>query len=166
MMKKLLSLSALLVTMLSMNQAWAHGDEEHEEKGKHVISTDQEEFGREGDPKKVTRTIKVDMADTMRFTPADLTIKQGEVVRIVLTNKGKINHEMVMGSEKGLKEHSEAMKKFPGMEHSAPYMVHVGVGKSKEVVWEFNKPGTFLFGCLMPGHYEAGMVGRIKVAAK
>jgi len=31
-------------------------------------------FGREGNPKKATRTITVDMADSMRFTPAEGTV--------------------------------------------------------------------------------------------
>lgn len=165
-MKKLISASALLMALFATNQAWAHGDEEHAEKGKHVVSTEQEVFGREADPKKATRTIKIAMNDNMRYTPDNITVKQGEIVRLVIENKGKTLHELVMGSEKELKEHAELMKKFPDMEHSAPYMAHVGTGKQREIVWEFNRTGDVLFGCLMPGHYEAGMVGKITVVPK
>lgn len=153
----------LLTTAMLTVPAWAHGGEEHAMKMKAEISNDQHEFGREGDPKKVVRTIQISMADTMRYSPDRLTVKQGETVRLVLTNKGKIMHELVLGSEKKLKEHAEVMKKFPNMEHDEPYMAHVPSAKKQEIVWQFNQPGEFLFGCLIPGHYEAGMVGRVTV---
>ena len=38
-------------------------------------------------------------------------------------------------------------------------------GKTGEIVWTFNRPGDFDFACLIAGHYQAGMVGKIKVAA-
>jgi uncharacterized cupredoxin-like copper-binding protein len=44
--------------------------------------------------------------------------------------------------------------------------VHVAPGKTGEIVWQFTKAGEFHFGCLVPGHFEAGMVGRIRVLPK
>lgn len=161
-MKNLIFLTALLAA----GQTWAHGNAEHETTGKHVISTEQELFGREGDPKKATRTIKIIMNDNMRYSPDNISVKQGETVRFVIENRGKGLHELVMGSEQELKAHAELMKKFPDMEHSAPYMAHVTTGKQREIIWEFNRPGDVLFGCLMPGHYEAGMAGKISVTPK
>lgn len=125
-----------------------------------MVETD---FGRSGDPKKVVRTVTVDMADTMRFTPAVLTIKRGETVRFVVRNRGKVMHEMVIGTMQELTEHAEQMKKHPHMEHDEPYMAHVAPGKQESIVWQFTKAGEFHFGCLVPGHFEAGMVGRIVV---
>lgn len=125
-----------------------------------MVETD---FGRTGDPKKVVRTVTVDMADTMRFTPAVLTIKRGETVRFVVRNRGKVMHEMVIGTMQELTEHAEQMKKHPHMEHDEPYMAHVAPGKQESIVWQFTKAGEFHFGCLVPGHFEAGMVGRIVV---
>ena len=80
-----------------------------------------------------------------------------------MKNSGKVMHEMVIGSMKELKEHAEMMKKHPGMEHDEPYMAHVGPGKSETITWQFTKTGEFHFGCLIPGHFEAGMVGMITV---
>ena len=120
-------------------------------------------FGRTGDPKKVSRTVEIDMSDKMRFTPAVLTLQRGETVRFVAKNSGKQMHEMVLGSMKALKVHAELMKKHPGMEHDELYMAHVGPDKKAEIVWQFTKAGEFNFGCLIPGHFEAGMVGSIKV---
>jgi uncharacterized cupredoxin-like copper-binding protein len=52
------------------------------------------------------------------------------------------------------------------MEHDEPHMAHVKPGKSESLVWTFNKPGEFDFACLIAGHFEAGMVGKIKVVGK
>ena len=120
-------------------------------------------FGREGDPAKTTRTIRVDMADTMRFTPPAITVKRGETVKLVATNKGQVLHELVLGTSDELKKHAELMKKFPGMEHDEPQMAHVKPGKSGAIVWQFTKAGEFQFACLIPGHFEAGMVGKVTV---
>jgi uncharacterized cupredoxin-like copper-binding protein len=49
------------------------------------------------------------------------------------------------------------------MEHDEPYMAHVAPGKSGQIVWTFNRAGDFDFACLIAGHFDAGMVGRIKV---
>ena len=144
--------------------ALAHGPASQSAKGeKKTISTEEKPFGREGDPKRATRTIKVDMNDTMRFTPAELRIKTGETVRFQVKNSGKTMHEMVLGTLDELKHHAELMKKHPGMEHDEPYMAHVAPGKTERIVWQFTKPGEFYYGCLVPGHFEAGMIGKVVV---
>ncbi|MFC7516680.1 plastocyanin/azurin family copper-binding protein [Herbaspirillum sp. GCM10030257] len=144
--------------------AHAHSGETHKMADANAsISTEEHAFGKQGDPKKATRTIAIDMADTMRFGPADITVKQGETIKFVVTNKGKIMHEMVIGTMAELKEHGELMKKHPGMEHDEPYMSHVSPGKKEEMVWQFTKAGEFYFACLIPGHFEAGMIGKITV---
>jgi uncharacterized cupredoxin-like copper-binding protein len=152
------------VLALSSTFALAHGDEEHAKArvfdASKVETTD---FGQEGDPAKARRTIKVDMSDNMRFTPANVTVRRGETVRFVVRNRGKVLHEMVLGTSKALKEHAELMKKFPEMEHADANMAHVRPGASGELVWQFTRPGEFQFACLQPGHFEAGMVGKVIV---
>src|SRR5687767_15653142 len=59
-------------------------------------------FGKAFDPRHAFRTVRVDMADTMRFTPAEITVKRGDTVRFVATNRGKLMHEMVLGTRKEL----------------------------------------------------------------
>lgn len=146
----------------------AHAHDKHAKKSKAAqpISTEETAFGRQGDPKKVDRTIEIAMSDNMRFTPAALQVKQGETIRFVIKNNGKMLHEMVLGTMAELKEHGEMMKKHPGMEHDEPYQAHVGASKKGEMIWQFTKAGEFNFACLIPGHFEAGMVGNITVAAK
>ena len=140
----------------------AHGDAAPSAKQK-TGSPQQTAFGREADAARATRTIKVDMNDTMRFSPDTIQIRRGSVVRFQVTNSGKVMHEMVLGTMKELKGHAELMRKYPGMEHDEPYMAHVAPGKTESIVWEFTNFGEFYYGCLIPGHFEAGMIGRIIV---
>ena len=153
---KWLALAAALAT----GTALAHGDS-HSKKRAEMKST---EFGQTGDPRKAKRTVKVDMSDAMRFTPAEIAVKRGETVRFVVTNSGRQMHEMVLGTMRELKEHAELMRKHPGMEHDEPYMAHVQPGRKAEIVWQFTRAGEFHYGCLIPGHFEAGMVGKVRVA--
>jgi len=144
--------------------AFAHENQGHAAPKKFDASqTESTPFGQEGDPRKVTRTIRVSMNDTMRFEPQDVTVRKGETVRFVVANKGAVLHEMVLGTAQALKDHAELMKKHPGMEHDEPSMAHVKPGAAGEIVWQFTQAGEFQFACLIPGHFEAGMVGKVVV---
>jgi uncharacterized cupredoxin-like copper-binding protein len=160
-----LSLSTLALAAAT-STTFAHGDEEHTQPRRYdPAKVEATDFGQEGDPKKVTRTIQVDMADNMRFTPADVAVKRGETVKFVVRNDGKVLHEMVLGTKKAIAEHAALMKKFPEMEHADANMAHVKPGKAGEIVWQFTQAGEFQFACLQPGHFEAGMVGKVVVSA-
>ena len=149
---------------LTATLALAHGDEEHAVAPRYDASkVESTDFGQEGNPKKVTRTVKIDMTDNMRFTPANVTVKRGDTVKIVVHNDGKVLHEMVLGTQQAIKEHAALMTRFPEMEHADANMAHVKPGKAGEIVWQFTKAGEFQFACLQPGHYEAGMVGKVVV---
>ena len=143
--------------------AFAHGEKTHAPKGYDYSKAEATAFGIAADPKGAKRTIRIDMTDAMRFTPAEATVRRGEVVRFVAANKGQVLHEMVLGTMDELKKHAELMKKHPGMEHDEPHMAHVNPGKSGEIGWRFTNAGTFYFACLIPGHFEAGMIGKVVV---
>ena len=125
---------------------------------------DDETVGKPGLAAKVSRTIKVDMLDTMRFTPSSLAVKQGETIRFVVRNAGQLPHEMVLGTAEDLKDHYEVMKKNPEMEHADANSVSVQPGKTGEMIWQFTQAGKVDFACLHPGHYDAGMKGQVRVA--
>lgn len=120
-------------------------------------------IGKAGDPKKVSRTIEVVMNDQMRFLPDKVNVKPGETIRFVVKNVGELKHEMMLGTKKELMDHAKVMQEHPGMEHDDDNAVTLEPGKSGELVWQFTRAGTFMFGCLMPGHVEAGMVGSVVV---
>ena len=141
---------------------WASGTHA----GGHGKADAETAIGKPGVAAKVNRTITIEMADTMRYTPSDIQVKQGETLRFIVKNKGKIKHELSLGTEKELLEHLEQMKKFPDMEHDEPSKLSLAPGKQGEIIWQFTKAGTVNFACLMPGHYEAGMKGTVKVSKK
>ncbi|HEY5898887.1 MAG TPA: cupredoxin family protein [Burkholderiales bacterium] len=153
---KILLFSALIAVT---PYAWAAGEHQH-----HPVAKEAS-FGRAADPRKAKRTIKVEMNDQMRFIPAQITVKRGEVVRFVPTNKGKVLHEMVLGTMEDLKQHAAMMKEHPDMEHDEhePNAAEVRPGKSGQIGWQFTRAGEFYYGCLVPGHFEAGMVGKVIV---
>ncbi|MDI1237395.1 MAG: cupredoxin family protein [Polaromonas sp.] len=159
--------TAFLATLIACagTFAFAHGDDAHAKKAG-PVKKEQKEWGIAGEAKAASRTITFNMSDNMRFTPDKIDVKQGETIKFVIKNTGKVTHEMVIGTKKDLDEHAALMIKFPGMEHEEPYMAHVGPGKTGQIIWTFNKAGTFDFACLIAGHYQAGMVGKINVAAR
>ncbi|WP_202813928.1 cupredoxin domain-containing protein [Thiobacillus denitrificans] len=163
-MKLTLLLTALLAAPLIALPAHAHGEKKHATTAPTVA--EQTAWGIAGKPAQVIRTITIDMTDSMRFTPDAISVQEGETVRFVVRNKGRMLHEMVIGTPDELAKHAAMMAKFPNMEHDEPYMVHVDPGKTGEIVWTFNRAGSFELACLIAGHYEAGMRGTITVTPK
>lgn len=103
------------------------------------------------------------MGDDMRFQPAHFDARLGETLRLVIRNRGALMHEMVIGIRDELDSHAALMLKHPNMEHDEPWMAHVEPGRSGDLIWTFNRAGEFEFACLLPGHYQAGMRGTIRV---
>jgi uncharacterized cupredoxin-like copper-binding protein len=106
------------------------------------------------------------MSDAMRFVPGSIEVREGDTVRFVVANDGKLMHELVLGTKRELDTHAGAMARSSNITHDQPYMVHVPPGKSGDLVWTSNRAGRFDFACLVPGHSEAGMVGSITVIAR
>ncbi len=158
-----MALSAAAAAMpLLATPARAHTDKPHAPKKGPVVK-EQKDWGIAGEAKSAKRSIEVGMADNMRFTPARIGVRQGETVKFVVRNTGKVMHEFVIGTKSENGKHAEMMVKFPNMEHDEPYMAHVPPGKTGEIVWTFNRAGEFEFACLIAGHYQGGMVGTIMV---
>ena len=156
--------AAVATIPLLATRAQAHTDKPHAPKTGPVVK-EQKDWGIAGDAKSAKRSIAVGMADNMRFTPERIDLRQGGTVKFVVRNSGKVMHEFVIGTKAENAQHAALMVKFPNMEHDEPYMAHVPPGKTGEIVWTFNRAGEFEFACLIAGHYQAGMVGTITVAA-
>ena len=150
--------------LIASSAAFAHGTEDHAKKTG-PVKKEQKDWGIAGDAKAAKRTVEVSMLDAMKFSPDKIDVRVGDTVKFIVKNSGQQLHEFVIGSKKENDEHAALMVKFPNMEHDEPYMAHVAPGKTGEIVWRFNKVGNFDFACLMAGHYQAGMIGKITVAA-
>ena len=161
-MKSVLATLTGLLLIIIIALAGGTHDHSHDEDG-HASAA-----GEPGKVSSVTRTIEVKMMETddggMLFEPASIEIRHGETIRFAVVNTGEVDHEFVLDSYEKNKEHKKLMEKFPEMEHDDPNSVRLEPGESGEIIWKFSKAGTFEFACLIPGHYELGMTGPIKVA--
>jgi uncharacterized cupredoxin-like copper-binding protein len=143
--------------------AHAHDDHPHDRSTPRAAKAEQKAWGIAGKPQAIQRTIDVRMSDAMRFTPERIRVRLGETVRLRVHNDGQVLHEFVLGTRPENEAHAALMVKFPGMEHDEPYMAHVRPGQRGEIVWTFNRAGEYEFACLIAGHYQAGMFGRVTV---
>ena len=122
--------------------------------------------GEPGNPKKPARTVVITMREgdgTMIFNHNHLEVRRGEQIRFVLKNMGELDHEFILATTKENDKHAEQMKKNPEMEHDDPNAKRVAPKKSDELIWRFTKAGEYEFACLIPGHREAGMHGKVVV---
>ena len=122
--------------------------------------------GEPGNPKRPARVVQVTMREgdgKMMFIPERIEVKRGEQVRFVLRNNGELDHEFVLATREENLKHAEEMKKNPEMEHDDPNAKRLQPKKSGDLVWRFTKAGEFEYGCLIPGHREAGMIGTVVV---
>ena len=137
-------------------------------------------FGHPAPAGKATRTVEVVLGD-MYFEPRNLTVKAGETVRFVVVNKGQVAHEFNLGDAAMHARHQKEMLAMAsmghagmghgGMDHGAgsmqhddPNMVMVEPGKQAELTWTFSQSAPLEFACNVPGHYQAGMVGKLTIA--
>lgn len=140
-------------------------------------------FGQAAPARQATRTVEVTLQD-ISFAPKSLEVKAGETVRFVLVNKGQLLHEFNLGDAAMHAEHQKEMLQMQAsgmltatgmgkMDHSAmghgemkhddPNSVLVEPGKTAELTWTFTKATGLEFACNLPGHYQAGMVGKLTV---
>ena len=122
--------------------------------------------GEPGDPKRPARVVTIVMTERdgkMLFAPDNLQVKRNEQVRFVLKNKGALEQEFMLATTAENLKHAEDMQKSPHMEHEEPNARRVEPNATGEILWRFTKPGEFEYGCLIPGHREVGMFGKVVV---
>ena len=166
-------LSGLLATVFAStaNAGKGHGD--------------SAETGEAGKASDVSRTITVEMYDNY-YKPESLQVKEGETVKFIIHNKGALVHEfniataemhvahqpeMLMMVQHGVlkgdridRKAAEAMQASMGHGmHKEANSALLEPGKSGEIIWKFPKHAKLQFACNVPGHYDAGMYGDIKL---
>ena len=142
-------------------------------------------IGEQGKASEVTRVIEIVMSDNW-FEPEQISVASGETVRFILKNKGEFVHEFNIGTAAMHAKHQtemavmfdhgvlevdkinyDKMKMDMGggktMDHDDPNSVLLEPEKSAEIVWKFGSSARLEFACNIPGHYDAGMMGDIRV---
>ncbi|RWU18071.1 copper-binding protein [Pseudomonas alkylphenolica] len=136
-------------------------------------------FGAPALASQADRSVEIVMGD-MYYAPRSLQVKAGETVRFVLINKGAVMHEFSLGDAvmharhqqemlamQGQMDHAAmghgAMQHGAGMKHDDPNTVMVEPGQRGELTWTFSQATPIEFACNVPGHYQAGMVGKLTI---
>jgi uncharacterized cupredoxin-like copper-binding protein len=173
-MKSLLQ-TALAVLFLSTTASVAVAEEGHTKHGdnssapkasQHADDAHQHgdsAAGRPGNPKKISRTIKITALD-IKYDKPKIQVRTDETIKFVVTNTGKLRHEFMIGDLDEQREHAEMMKQMPDMVHEDANTLTLEPGETKSLVWQFTKTGKLEVACHIPGHYEAGMKSRVVVA--
>ena len=176
-MKKLFAiLVSFLVISFPPAAVWAnagHHDPEmqelnddagrHKKNSGHKHSHEMSAAGQPGNQEKISRTIKINALDTMRFNIKNIQVKSGETIRFVVTNTGKTNHEFAIGTREEQLEHAKMMASMPDMKHEEGNVLSLEPGETRELIWQFGKAGDVEIACHLPGHYDAGMKAEVIV---
>lgn len=126
----------------------------------HMTGTDKNTGNKPGVADRIVTITALDI----RYDLPALKINTGETVRFVVTNKGSSVHEFVLGDAAEQAEHEMMMQGMRGMTMAdEANAIRLKPGETKELVWTFAKAGTIEYACHQPGHYAAGMVGKIVV---
>ena len=158
-----LSTACLVVCAAAIVTGSAHVRQSHAHEGHDHVKYSA---GEPGDPKKRSQTITVRMRSEgkkMMFVPEKIEVRRGDQVRFVLENDDDESHEFMLATVAENRKHAEEMKKYPDMEHDDPNGKRVIAYGTGEILWRFTKKGEFEYACLIPGHYDAGMFGKVTV---
>ncbi len=106
-------------------------------------------------------TINVTMTD-FHFEPAEFTVPAGQEITLNATNNGAVEHEFVI-----FKLGTDAGEKFGDEDEENIYWeVEVMPGQSVTATFTApSEPGEYFVTCGIEGHLEAGMSGKLIVAA-
>ncbi len=136
--------------------------------GGHAHGEEEFSFGHPSPDAKPDRVVRIEALDTMRFDPPMITVKPGNVIKFVVTNKGEIPHSWSIDTKAEQIEHEEGMEGMPmenmmGHMDGEPNGFVLKPGETKTLTWTFTKGGDIEYACHLPGHYGAGMHGQLKV---
>ena len=141
-------------------------------------------IGEKGKLSEVDRVIEVKMYDNF-YKPNEIKIKKGETIKFKVYNFGELVHEFNIATKKmHLKHQSEMVKlveneilladkidkkkmkemakKDQSMSHSHANSVLLEPNEDGEIIWKFNTEAKLEAACNIPGHYETGMIAKIK----
>lgn len=107
--------------------------------------------------------------DNMFFSRSEITIPAGQELAIDFDNTSRLPHniviidgDMAVATEVNRDAISQAdyLPQHPGVVAALPMIMPNQTGS---ITWQPSQPGTYLFICTYPGHFDAGMYGTITV---
>ena len=108
-------------------------------------------------PGPVTVTITIDRS---RFSTDEIRVRPHTEVRFVLVNHDPIGHEFIVG---GPEVHARHANGHEAYHPPVPGEVSVPADARASTTYGFHAPGPVEFACHLPGHYQYGMHGIVRV---
>ncbi len=90
------------------------------------------------------QVLTVQGTDTLKFEPANLTVKAGQPVQLTFSNTGQMLHDW-------------SLVEGPAQ----PVKIIAAGGTTASATFTIARPGTYTFVCSQPGHESGGMRGTI-----
>jgi uncharacterized cupredoxin-like copper-binding protein len=111
----------------------------------------------------VDRTIEISMNE-WGYQPGHVTVRPGEVIRLVVRHAGHTPHEFMLMSEEAMNAVDYRLERadWSLLEHEALFEKSIVLpGDRFEVVLKVNQPGVWMFMCMLPYHMQLGMMGML-----
>ena len=141
-------------------------------------------IGEKGKLSEVNRVIEIKMYDNF-YEPNEIKVKKGETIKFKVYNFGEFVHEfniatkemhlkhqpemtklveneILLADKIDKKKMKEMAKKDHSMSHSHSNSVLLEPNENGEIIWKFNTEAKLEAACNIPGHYETGMIAKIK----
>jgi len=148
------------------------------------LSASMSMIGEKGKLSEVNRVIEIKMYDNF-YEPNEIKVKKGETIKFKVYNFGELVHEfniatkemhlkhqpemmklveneILLGNKIDKKKMKEMAKKDHSMSHSHSNSVLLEPNENGEIIWKFNTEAILEAACNIPGHYETGMIAKIK----
>lgn len=137
-------------------------------------------FGKPGNPARIDRTVKIITSENS-FNVTSLTVRAGETVEFLVTNKGEELHEFTIASLDWYRTHLQKMAEMmqegddegvdamrastlqEGEMMDAPNVLFVEPGFTESIVWTFTKPGDLIFACNVRDGSDRVLQGELTV---
>lgn len=113
--------------------------------------------------------VAMEVRDTMLFAQSDITVTAGQALAIDFENTSRLPHNIVLVDgdisvatevNRDAINQADYLPQHPAVIASMPMIMPNQTGA---ITWQPSQPGTYLFICTYPGHFDAGMYGTITV---
>ncbi len=106
-------------------------------------------------------TVEIDIVHS-QFAIDEFVVHPGTEIRFVVRNHDPIRHELIVGPPEAQARHEGGHE---AQHPPVPGEVSVDPGKTVETTYWFEQIGPMEFACHLPGHYQYGMSGWVRVVA-
>ena len=142
-------------------------------------------IGSKGNENDISRVIKVIMYDNY-YEPSSFQINAGETIKFEVENAGELVHEFNIANKMMHIKHQPEMEKMveneilfadsidknkmkkmakidKSMGHSHSNSVLLEPKQKGNIIWRFDNAVNIEVACNIPGHYQAGMIAKVKI---